>query len=50
MKVSRQFLEANQTLVSEVNSIVGSYPDNMYQIEAGQTTVTDLAGTCNSDK
>lgn len=33
--------EANQTLVSEVNSIVGSYPDNMYQIEAGQTTVTD---------
>ncbi len=33
--------DANQILPSEVNGIVGSYPDNMYQITAGQTTVTD---------
>jgi hypothetical protein len=33
--------DAAQTLPSEVNGIVGSYPDNLYQITAGQTMVTD---------
>jgi len=35
---------AAQTLSSEVNGIVGSYPDNLYQITAGQTLVTDPWG------
>ena len=35
---------ASQTLSSEVNGIVGSYPDNLYQITAGQILVTDPWG------
>ena len=33
--------DASQTLPSEVDGIIGSYPDNLYQITAGQNMVTD---------
>jgi len=33
--------DVSQTLVTEINGIVGTYPDNLYQISAGQVMVPD---------
>ena len=41
---AQNVFNASQTLFSEVNGIVGSYPDNLYQITAGQILVTDPWG------
>ncbi|HNQ44613.1 MAG TPA: chitobiase/beta-hexosaminidase C-terminal domain-containing protein, partial [Candidatus Cloacimonadota bacterium] len=44
---AQQIFTASNTLISEVNGSVGSYPDNMYQINAGGTTQQVATPTFN---